>query len=295
LTRRIGFENLWALRSPDRIDRRAFAPNQMTEGPSPFYEARFLRRCFIKLAIFLGVAVSALSDDYERLESATKRWLDLEQRIAEERNAWKSQREVLSQSVKVLEANIDELTEGLENLKLSAKLRSNEFANNEQTYESQETARVYYASKLDEMTELFLRFRASAPEYLEDEMNTAQEKLELADPVALGERAQILIAAFTRVEEFNRSVTIDYVSRKLADGRDVMVSVLYWGLARAYAVDPQGTIAWELKPGPEGWVWHERIDYIPQIHELVQIYEQTRPPSIQSVPGEVLRKLGGEG
>jgi len=132
------------------------------------------------------------------------------------------------------------------------------------------------------------------PVYLVEEMNTAQEKLEMADPIALGERAQILIAAFTRVEEFNRSVTIDYVSRELADGRDVMVSVLYWGLARAYAVDPQGTIAWELKPGPEGWVWHERPEYIQQIHELVQIHEQTRPPSIQSVPGEVLHELGGK-
>ncbi len=267
----------------------------MTEGPSPFYKARSRTRCSFKLAIFLGVAVSALGDDYERLESATKRWLDLEQRIAEERSAWKSQREVLSQSVKVLEANIDELTEGLENLKLSAEMRSNEFASNERTYENQEAARAYYAGKLDEMTELFLRFRTSAPEYLKDEMNAAQEKLELTDPIALGERAQILIAAFTRVEEFNRSVTIDYVSRKLPDGRDVMVSVLYWGLARAYAVDPQGTIAWELKPGTEGWIWHERPEYISQIHELMQIYEQTRPPSIQSVPGEVMHELGGEG
>ncbi len=267
----------------------------MTEGFCPLNRARLIRRCFPTLVIFLGIAWNVSATDYERLESATKRWLDLEKRIAEERNAWKSQKEVLSQSVKVLEANIDELTEGLENLELSAKLRSSEFDRNEQTYESQEIARAYYAGKLDELTELFLRFRASAPEYLEDEMRTAQEKLELADPVALGERAQILIAAFTRVEEFNRSVTIDYVSRKLDDGRDVMVSVIYWGLARAYAVDPQGTIAWELKPGTEGWVWHERPEYIPQILELTQVYEQTRPPSIQSVPGDVLHKLGGEG
>tara|TARA_B100000900_G_C20547302_1_gene703139 strand:+ start:282 stop:1127 length:846 start_codon:yes stop_codon:yes gene_type:complete len=277
-----------------KIARRALAPTQMTEGPSPFHIARFITRCFFKLAIFLGVAVIALGDDYERLESATKRWLDLEQRIAEEHNAWKSQRKVLSQSIKVLEASIGELTEVLENLKVSAEKRSSEFAKNEHTYEDQEVARAYYAGKLDELTELFLRFRAFVPDYLEEEMNTAQEKLEMADPIALGARAQILIAAFTRVEEFNRSVTMDYVSRELADGRDVMVSVLYWGLARAYAVDPQGTIAWELKPGLEGWVWHERPEYIQQIHELVQIHGQTRPPSIQSVPGEVFHELGGE-
>lgn len=266
----------------------------MTEGLSPLNRARRFTRCLLTLVVFFGFVSNVSASDYERLESATKRWLDLEKRIAEERNAWKSQKEVLSQSVKVLEANIDELTEGLENLELSVKLRSTEFANNEQTYESQEAARAYYAGKLDEMTELFLRFRVSAPDYLEDEMSTAQEKLELADPIALGERAQILIAAFTRIEEFNRSVTIDYVTRKLPDGRDVMVSVIYWGLARAYAVDPQGAIAWELKPGPEGWVWHERPEYISQILELTQVYEQTKPPSIQSVPGDVLNKLGGE-
>ncbi len=266
----------------------------MTTGLSPLKRVRFQRRFLSALLCLFGFSLSSSATDYDRLESATKRWLDLEKRIAEERNTWKSQKEVLSQSVVVLEANIEELTQGLENLDHSAKLRSAEFDRYEQSYESQEAARAYYAEKLEKMTELFQRYRASAPEFLEDEMNTAHEKLELVDPVALGERAQILIAAFTRVEEFNRSVTIDYVSRKLADGRDVMVSVIYWGLARAYAVDPQGTIAWELMPGPEGWTWNERPEYIAKILELTNVYEQTRPPSIQTVPGEVLNKLGGE-
>jgi len=245
------------------------------------------------LVIAFGLSLSSLASDYVRLEAATQRWLDLEKRIAEERNAWKSQKEVLSQSVKVLEANIEELTEGLENLNQSAEMRSNEFARYELTYESQEKARAYYAEKLDQMSEQFLQFSASAPEFLADEMTTVQEKLELVAPEALGERAQILIAAFTRIEEFNRSVTIDYVSRELPDGRDVMVSVIYWGLARAYAVDPQGTIAWELIPSADGWTWNERPDHIGAILELTKVYEQTRPPSIQTVPGEVLNKLGG--
>lgn len=265
----------------------------MTTGLPSLNRARRHRRSLITLLIVFGFALNLIASDYDRLESATKRWLDLEKRIAEERNAWKSQKEVLSQSVKVLEANIAELTEGLENLNMSAEMRSNEFARYELTYESQEAARAYYAEKLDRMSELFQDFKVSAPEFLADEMATVQEKLELVVPEALGERAQILIAAFTRIEEFNRSVTIDYVSRKLPDGRDVMVSVIYWGLARAYAVDPQGTIAWELVPSAEGWTWNERPDYIGAILELTKVYEQTRPPSIQTVPGEVLNKLGG--
>ena len=112
----------------------------------------------------------------------------------------------------------------------------------------------------------------------------------MASPAALGERAQPLIAAFTRIEEFNRTVTIDYVPRKLDDGREVMVSVLYRGLARAHAVDPQGTIAWELQPGKEGWEWNERKDAVGPILELVRVYEQLRPPSLQVVPGKVTQR-----
>lgn len=256
-----------------------------------FFPARF---SFFTLCVF-SLSIGVIADDYKRLESATKRWLDLEQRIAQERNGWKAQKEVLSQSVQVLEGSIEELILTLENLNRVAEIRSSDLAKNLVAYDNQEIAREYYAGKLDEMTELFNRFRASAPLFLRDEMDTAREKLDIADSAALGERSQILIAAFTRIEEFNRSVSIDYVPRELKDGREVMVSVLYWGLARAYAVDPQGTIAWEIVPGADGWVWNERPDIVSPVLELVQIYEQARPPSIQIVPGEILNRLRGEG
>ena len=145
--------------------------------------------------------------------------------------------------------------------------------------------------KLEGLESRFEQIKARSPEFLESELETALEKLEAASPAALGERAQILIAAFTRIEEFNRTVTIDYVPRKLSDGREVMVSVLYWGLARAYAVDPQGTIAWDLAPGEEGWSWNERQDAIGPILELVRVYEQLRPPSLQVVPAKVTQRV----
>ena len=143
--------------------------------------------------------------------------------------------------------------------------------------------RSFYVEKLEGLESRFEQIRVESPDFLESELEKAREKLEVANQAALGERAQILIAAFTRIEEFNRTVTIDYVPRKLDDGPEVMVSVLYWGLARAYAVDPQGTIAWELRPEKEGWEWNERKDVVGSIRELVRVYEQLTPPSLQVV------------
>lgn len=249
----------------------------------------------VLMGCFGGLLPRLLADDYERLDAATKRWLVLEEKIASERNAWKAQKEILALSVQVLEADIDELTAGVERLQEEADFRETERSKNIETYDDREAARSFYSGKLDALTERFDRVRATVPFFLEDELDKVREKLEAADSAALGERAQILIAAFTLIEEFNRTVTIDYAPRKLKDGREVMVSILYWGLAHGYAVDPQGTIAWELKPGESGWVWAERPESVAEILELVRVYEQKRPPSIQLLPGRAMNKVGGEG
>ncbi len=263
---------------------------QLSPKRNPALGAVFL----ILMGCFIGSLPRLVADDYERLDAATKRWLALEQKIASERNGWKAQRKILEQSVLVLEADLDNLTNGLERLREEADFRAGQLTENIESFDDQEAAHAYYVKTLDGMAERFDRFRATAPLFLEDALDTAWKKLEAVDPAALGERAQILIAAFTLIEDFNRTVTIDYVPRALADGREVMVSTLYWGLARAYAVDPQGSVAWELVPGESGWIWSERPEYVEQILELVRVHEQTRPPSIQILPGATLNTAGGE-
>ncbi|MGK0238633.1 MAG: hypothetical protein ACI92G_002099 [Candidatus Pelagisphaera sp.] len=249
----------------------------------------------VLVGLVLGLLPSLVADDYERLDSATKRWIEIEAKIAHERNAWKAQKKILEQSVLVLEADVGGLTSNLERLQLEVDFRAGELSKNTESFDDQEVARIFYSGKLEALEERFDRVRASTPFFLEDELSRAREKLDAGDKAALGERAQILIAAFTTIEDFNRTVTIDYVARKLKDGREVMVSVLYWGLSRAYAVDPQGTVAWELKPGEPGWSWTEKPEYLAEILELIKVYEQKRPPSIQLVPGKVMNQVGGEG
>ena len=253
------------------------------------------------IIVLLGSGSTVRSDDYDRLEATTERWVDLEKRVSDERNAWKAQKGILEQRVLALEAGLSELSESLENLDEASGIRQEEIQNYDRelkvwkVFKEKDlcftiTFHHFQWEKLEGLESRFEQIRVESPDYLESELETAFEKLEVASPAALGERAQILIAAFTRIEEFNRTVTIDYVPRKLDDGREVMVSVLYWGLARAYAVDPQGTIAWELQPGKEGWEWKERKDAVGPILELVRVYEQLRPPSLQVVPGKVTQR-----
>jgi hypothetical protein len=254
-----------------------------------------LRTAFlVLLGSVIGLSPRLVADDYERLDAATKRWIEIEQKIASERNEWKAQKKILDQSVLVLEADIEGLAINLERMQKEVDFRAGELSKNTESFDDQEIARVYYSGKLDELEERFDRVRTRVPSFLEDELNTAREKLDAGDKAALGERSQILIAAFTQIEDFNRTVTIDYVPRELKDGRKLMVSVLYWGLARGYAVDPEGTVAWELAPGESGWNWTEKPESVDEILELVKVYEQKRPPSIQLLPGKVMNQTGGE-
>jgi hypothetical protein len=49
-----------------------------------------------------------------------------------------------------------------------------------------------------------------------------------------------------------------------------------------------------LAPGESGWNWTEKPESVDEILELVKVYEQKRPPSIQLLPGKVMNQTGGE-
>ena len=256
------------------------------------YKLTDLRRRIVR-ALAGGMVLSstflaaATANELKRIEENISRWIELQKKIADERNAWKADREILEQNLFVLKSELAELQDERDFL--------------QEDFDRQDVQRERVAGSLDQ--EKLIRDRIQehvetnqqrlfrlidfAPPYLEKEMRQAKSKLESLESNELGQRFQAIVTALIRFEEFNRSITVDYVPRQMPDGREVMVHLLYWGLAGGYAVDEKAEMAWSVTPAEGGWVWKEQPEFAKETLQLIEIQEQRRPPELIALPAPI--------
>ncbi len=251
----------------------------------PFFPVAF--RAAIGSLLLFFCTFSAAGNELEALEESISRWIDLQKKLADENNSWKADREILEQNLFVLSAELEELQEERNFLQENFKLQDIQRAQVEGSLDQERLIRDRIQEHVDANQQRLFRLIKFAPPYLEKEMRQAKSKLESLKSEELGQRFQAIVTALIRFEEFNRSLTLDYVPRKLSDGREVMVHLLYWGLAGAYAVDERGEMAWRVTPSSEGWTWKEEPEYAKQTLQLIQVQEQRRPPELIALPSSI--------
>jgi hypothetical protein len=71
--------------------------------------------------------------------------------------------------------------------------------------------------------------------------------------VSLNKRLNTMLTILAEAERFNQAVQT-FSGRSMAvDGERLLLDVVYFGLSLGYAVDEQGTVAFQLIPTALGW------------------------------------------
>jgi hypothetical protein len=224
-------------------------------------------------------------DDAAQLKNQADRWFDLEKRAADERNEWRTQKEVLTASIDVLKKEQASLQSKVEANELSAGLFAKRIETARTELAAHEAAHETLAAGCTTMERRLRALFPRLPEPLQQKIQPMLNKLERPPaPLNISERTQALVAALTAVDLFNNSLTLTHHLRKNAAGDALDVKVLYWGLAMGYGVDADGTHAWLLTPGDQGWQWQEAPEHSPAIRTLVGIYEKRDNPVLVTLP-----------
>ncbi len=221
------------------------------------------------------------------LEAEMDRWIALERRTADERNRWRSAKQVLETSLEVLKKERAALQEQAGSNELSATLFKNRLDLVQRGTESHETAHTRLAAAIDTFEPRLRALLPRLPDPLREKIDPLVRRLAAeagGESSSLSERAQTLVAALSSIDQFNNTLTLRHQLRDDGNGRTIDVRVLYWGLTVAYAIDASGRRAWILSPGAEGWTWRPSDGDAVAIAKLLDVHDKQRSPELVVLP-----------
>ncbi len=249
-----------------------------------------MQRC-IRVTL-CGLVISALSvsliaqtngELLDRVEDDTDRWIELQRSLAKENSEWKSDKELLLNSIRILNTEKGIIEKTLESNRLASELYINNEASLKSKIDAQKKALEVISNTLATQREKVDSIVVRLPEPLRSEIEVLALKLnpgEGEQATTVAGRMQSLISILTMIDQFNNSLTLTHQIRKDSNGAEIDTRVLYWGLSVGYAVDAKGELAWRLTPSSDGWAWEDASREAASIEAMLDIYENDRRPSL---------------
>jgi hypothetical protein len=234
--------------------------------------------CLLFCITSLGYSQTTKPSPTEELRITVSQWVETMTKIQQEENDWKRDLEILANYKEGLEAEIKGLQEQIaaaETRKLGATSESSEKINERNRYVD---ARGKFASELRRLEQKLIDCLPLLPQPLKADPKVAQSIEELerdlkrpADQLEsnLSKRLLNVINLTTEAEKFQQTVHVRPELHRDASGQEFNMQVVYFGLAAAYAVNEDGSLALSGKPGANGWTFEETPQLSMEIRNLI--------------------------
>ncbi|MGB6223636.1 DUF3450 family protein [Haloferula sp.] len=228
----------------------------------------------------------------EKLKDSIREWIETTREIQKQEDDWDRDSEVLQGHRDGLETEIADLKEQIELAKSSKGTADKKSLEAVEKYEALKDANDLLSSRLAELEMAMVEQLPLFPPPLTKDPRVAQMISDVKASAAKGDKSEqggnarlnTVLNLMAAAEQFQGSVHPDSESRKVADGRELKINMVYFGLSTAYGVDEAGEVAFVAKPGPSGWVFEENNDLAPQIRNLVDVMNGDADAKFVSLP-----------
>lgn len=225
-------------------------------------------------ALLLPVSAQQLIEDSRNVLGEL---IEVKKQIATERNEWETEKEIILNTIETLERQIEASETRLEEIEDNTTL--------------DEQKRAELQSRLQELQEMTSEFepvisnyearlrsiRPMLPEPLTDKMDRLLSQLpkegEAGNRRLINNRAVVVIGILDEINNFQNSIQV-HRQKLTIDGQELNFSVIYYGLASAYFVDDNETIAGVGSPGDDGWEFTKMDGIATEVFDAVRIREK---------------------
>ena len=238
-----------------------------------------------------SVPVQAV-EDLETVQDTARKWIDLRLKTSELESDWAWQKDLLQSMQETLQFKIKQYQEN--EALLSAQIAS-ETQKVEQTREQVDLLNKELAileQHNQELIEKLLHIRKFLPPRLSDSLDLAYTSL--SDPdCSTGEIMQLVVTVLNRCMQFNNRITYsEEIFNNESDSGMHVLTVLYWGLSHAYALDKATGKTYIGKPAKDGWQWIPDQDIGPEVDQLIAVFNEKIDPVLVKVPVQIDVKEG---
>ena len=245
---------------------------------------------FSLLSICLCLQGIAAQQSIDETRALLDEWVETNQLISEERQKWRVEQSILSETKILLSNEISSLQESIKELENSTTVADEERSKLTTEKDSLKAASNVVAGKVAALEAKISKLLPFFPEPLTESINPLIRRLP-KDPenteAPLGERVQNIVGILNQANKFNNAIKLTSETRKLDNGKEIQVNTLYWGLAIAYYVDSSGNYAGISYPTANGWQASPIEGIGPQIKDLISVYEGDEAIQFVEIPAEI--------
>lgn len=243
-------------------------------------------------AVCLGQSGPA-NDPNQQMREDVARWVETMSRIQKEESDWSRDHEVLANYKEGLASEIASLHQSIsdaETRKAGADKKSLDLSAERDRYTASKST---LAQRLRAMEQQMSTQLGIIPKPLLDEPKVSQAITDLKAALTLpdekieentSKRLLNIITLLNEAEKFQQTVHVRPELHRDKSGREFNVKVIYFGLAMAYAVNDDGSLALTGKPGKEGWVFEETPALSNDIKRLIDATTGDAEPAFVTLP-----------
>lgn len=253
-----------------------------------FDEGMNLKRIAFLAVVFCFCAFAQSPLDLTR--TLLNQWIQTRKLIAELRSDWRSEREVIDQSIAAFERELQTLSKQETQVDAGSNQTEKELKS---VGEERAALRRANDALRKSVAKLEARIRQLAPGFPSPLMETMAPLFNRIpeNPAetkwGLSVRLQNIVGILNEIDKFNSSLTLVSELRKSETGAELQTRVLYVGLSQAYFIDKTGAFCGYGISSKEGWKWTAQPDLAPMISQAIRIYENAEPASFVSLPVNV--------
>ncbi len=242
------------------------------------------------LALNAPATESDRGTDLRSFDALVTKLASLRSEIAAEKRLWREQRPQWGREIELLEVERERLQTELEQYR---EERSDAVARREDMLRRQTELEQLLKKVEGAVRRAEIGLRAVEPMIppalranLDEAYRHLPENDRAAENTPLTRRLQRVLALYSGIQRMQTEMQTARVMVELPDGRREM-DVIYLGLARAYAISPDASVAAVGRPGAEGWTWTRADGFETRIRDALAVYSREVPVRLVELPLEI--------
>ena len=264
--------------------------NIMKEKQGFWYFAVLFASICSQFASF-ATAGNNVEDEVSSSKAALEKWVETQRVISQEKRDFVLSKEMLSERIKLLEREIEELERKVVTAKgniSDADSKRSQIVKDSHKFNDNFTVLQNIIGRLEDGIKDIIK---KLPENVDAHIKPLSQRL--PDPenttkkISLSERFQNVIGMLNEIDKFNREISLTSEVRTLEDGSSVEVTTVYIGIGQAYFVNTTGDIAGVGNVTEDGWQWQENDEIAPAISEVISILKNEKVASYVKLPIEI--------
>lgn len=255
--------------------------------------------------IVLGLALVGMAEGAERgvaesskdLRATIQKWIAVMKETQETQQEWKRNKQILEDTREALGLEVEQLKSEIAAAEKRIATADSASAEKLERKRSYEAGREALRASLDRVEDRVSEVLPLLPEELATapKMEAAiadHRKFAAAEDsgeLSLNKRLTAMLTILSEAEKFNQLVQVFSSRPREVDGEERLFDVLYFGSSLGYAVDQDGSLAFQLHPGPDGWKSQriEGADEAKAVRELVDVANKSGETKLVRVPLEL--------